>query len=160
MKELLASAVLQMKAKAQWEVAGYSGQSQGLAQSTDAGGISLLLPSLSCMRTETDTGSVTAPQASERPQSSCGSRRQQLGRRCGSSQKAQPSSGCPGPKQQPRALLPLEGHSEAKVWVLLLCPSSPRESITVQLNNTWRSRVQPPFPLGQSSLFKRTMAQL
>lgn len=55
MKELLASAVLQMKAKAQWEVAGYSGQSQGLAQSTDAGGISLLLPSLSCVRTDRQT---------------------------------------------------------------------------------------------------------
>lgn len=35
-KELLASTVLQMNAKAQWEVAGHSGQSQGFAQNTGA----------------------------------------------------------------------------------------------------------------------------
>lgn len=56
------------------------------------------------------------------------------------------------------ALLPLEGHSKAKFWVPFLCPSSPWESITVQLKNTWQSRAQPhalPFPMGQRSLFKR-----
>lgn len=45
-----------------------------------------------------------------------------------------------------------------KFWVPFLCPSSPQESVTEQLNNTWWSRVQPhvlPFPSRQSSLFKR-----
>lgn len=173
MKELLGSAVLQMKAKAQWEVAGYSDRARDLHKTLMLWGITphtasvfttwiwaqgLLLPSVPYEHTQTDrhTGSVTAPQASEGPQSSSRNRRQQLGQRW---LKAQPYSGCLGPKQQPRGSLPLlEGHSGGKFGVPFLCPSSPLESITVQLNNTWWSRVQPhvlPFPLGQSSHFKR-----
>lgn len=121
-KELLASTVLQVNAKAQWEVAGHSGQSQGFAQNTGAARhpsshrsrvhhlphlstrtCSCPLP-LMCTDRQTgrQTGSATAPQASEGSQSSSGSRRQQLGQRCGPSLKAQPYSGCLGPKQQPR----------------------------------------------------------
>lgn len=165
-----------MKAEAQWEVTGDSGQSQGFAENTGAvmhcslhsfrvhhlhlgtWACSCPLP-LMCTDRQTDTqGQSQLHKLQSGHKAALGAGDSSWDRDVDPHWRLSHTLVVLAQISSQGALLPWEGHSEAKFWVPFLCPSSPWQSITVQLKSTWRSRALLhvlPFPLGQSSLFKR-----